>query len=132
VDPCFSPLPLLASRVSAGFPSPADDHVETQLDLNRYLIKHPAATFFMRVVGDSMQGVGIYSGDLLVVDRSLDPGDGSVVVAVVNGELTVKILRRSPQILALQAANRNYPMLVIQDHMDFQVWGVVTAAIHHV
>lgn len=79
-----------------------------------------------------MQGVGIHTGDLLVVDRSLDPGDGSVVVAVVNGELTVKILRRSPQILALQAANRNYPMLVIQDHMDFQVWGVVTAAIHHV
>ncbi len=79
-----------------------------------------------------MQGVGIHSGDLLVVDRSLDPGDGSVVVAVVNGELTVKILRRSPQILALQAANCNYPMLVIQDPMDFQVWGVVTAAIHHV
>ncbi|NJK62408.1 MAG: translesion error-prone DNA polymerase V autoproteolytic subunit [Synechococcaceae cyanobacterium SM2_3_1] len=132
MEPWVSPLPLLASRVSAGFPSPADDHIETQLDLNRYLIKHPAATFFMRVAGDSMQGVGIHSGDLLVVDRSLDPCDGSVVVAVVNGDLTVKILRRSSQILALQAANRNYPTLVIQDHMDFQVWGVVTAAIHYV
>ena len=76
--------------VVAGFPSPADDYIESKLDLNEHLIRRPAATFFVRVSGDSMQGVGIYSGDLLVVDRSLEPKDGDIAIAVVNGELTVK------------------------------------------
>jgi DNA polymerase V len=86
-------LPLYSCPVSAGFPSPADDYLEGQLDLNQHLIKHPVATFFVRVAGDSMVGAGIHSGDLLIVDRSLEPSDGRVVIAIVNGELLVKRLR---------------------------------------
>src|SRR5471030_2397814 len=85
--------PLFAARVPAGFPSPADDYIERSLDLNEHLIRHPAATFFVRASGDSMTG-SIHSGDLLVVDRSLEAADGSVVIAVIDGELTVKRLRR--------------------------------------
>jgi DNA polymerase V len=83
-------LPLFLESVSAGFPSPADDYLENKLDLNQHLIKNPPATFFVRVTGDSMVDAGIYSGDILVVDRSLNPKDGNIVIAVINGELTVK------------------------------------------
>lgn len=88
-------LPVFLGRLPAGFPSPADDYIEGKLDLNRHLIKHPAATFFVRVTGNSMTGAGIHSGDLLIVDRSLEPTDGHVVVAVLDGELTVKRLQMS-------------------------------------
>lgn len=115
--------------VVAGFPSPADDYIESKLDLNEHLIHRPAATFFVRVSGDSMQGVGIYSGDLLVVDRSIEPKDNDVVIAVVNGELTVKRLHRRGKKLLLVAANDNYPSLEIDEYVEFQIWGVVTSAI---
>lgn len=87
-------LPLFASKIPAGFPSPADDYVEDMLDLERLLVKHPAATFYLRVSGDSMSGAAIMSGDILVVDRSLEPRDGRIVVASIDSELTVKRLHR--------------------------------------
>ncbi len=120
---------LFESRVSAGFPSPATDYEEDKLDLNKYLIKHPAATFFVRAIGDSMIGAGIHCGDLLVVDRSIEPRDKSIVIAVVNGELTVKRIRIGEKI-TLEPENENYCACEIDENADFQVWGVVTNVIH--
>ena len=123
-------LPLFLERVSAGFPSPADDYMEDRLDLNRHLVKHPAATFFVRASGDSMRGAGIHSGDILVVDRSLEPVNNSVVIAVINGELTVKRIMKSREKLFLIPENESYRPIEIRDGMDFEVWGVVTTVIH--
>ncbi len=121
---------LFEAKVSAGFPSPAADYEEDKLDLNKYLIKHPAATFFVRVTGYSMMGAGIYSGDLLVVDRSLEPRDKSVVIAVIDGELTVKRIRIGKKKITLEPENENYSVQQITEDTDFQVWGVVTNVIH--
>lgn len=123
-------VPLFASRVPAGFPSPADDHQEDALDLNEHLVRHPAATFFVRVQGDSMTGAGIHHGDLLVVDRSLEPKSGAVVVAVVNGELTVKRLRVDAGGVWLLPENPAYPPLEIRDGLDLTIWGVVAHVVH--
>ncbi|MEY4598156.1 MAG: polymerase subunit [Pseudomonadota bacterium] len=123
-------LPLGAGRVAAGFPSPATDHVEQRLDLSEYLVLHPEATFFLRVKGDSMTGAGIHHGDLLIVDRSLSPASGRVVVATLNGELTVKRLQRSRGKLTLKAENPAYPDLAVSDEHDFQIWGVVAHVVH--
>ncbi|MEM6614811.1 MAG: translesion error-prone DNA polymerase V autoproteolytic subunit [Cyanobacteria bacterium P01_C01_bin.72] len=116
--------------VSAGFPSPAEDYIEGKLDLNQHLIPHPLATFFVRVSGDSMIGAGIHSGDLLIVDRSLSAREGSVIIAVVNGELLVKRLHFDGQQPCLMAENPEYSAIEITEAMDFQVWGVVTSVIH--
>lgn len=124
------PLPLFTCPVSAGFPSPAEDYIEGKLDLNQHLIKNPVATFFVRVTGDSMIGVGIHSGDLLIVDRSLEPRDNKVVIAVVDGELLVKRIRIRKRKVYLVAENPDYPPLAIAPEMDFQIWGVVTNVIH--
>ena len=126
--PC--PLPLFLARVSAGFPSPADDYLDGRLDLNEHLIKHPAATFFVRAAGDSMIGAGIHSGDILVVDRSLEPGASSVVIAVINGDLTVKRILRTGGKLFLAPENPRYRPIEICEGMEFEVWGVVTSVIH--
>lgn len=123
--------PLFESRIPAGFPSPAADYEEDRLDLNRYLVKHPAATFFVRAVGDSMIGAGIHCGDLLVVDRSLEPKDKSVVIAVVDGELTVKRIRIDRRKIILEPENESYSARQITEGTDFQVWGVVTSVIHN-
>ncbi|CAN1212055.1 translesion error-prone DNA polymerase V autoproteolytic subunit [Tumidithrix helvetica PCC 7403] len=123
-------LPLYLCPVSAGFPSPAEDYIEGRLDLNRYLVKHPAATFFVRVTGDSMIDAGIHPGDLLIVDRAIAPTNGKIVIAVLNGELTVKRVRQSKQKLFLMPENPQYPSLEIRSEMDFQIWGVVTNVIH--
>ena len=123
--------PLFESRVPAGFPSPAADYEEDGLDLNRYLIRHPAATFFVRAVGDSMIGAGIHCGDLLVVDRSLEPKDKSVVIAVVDGELTVKRIKIERRKITLEPENESYSARQITEDTDFQVWGVVTSVIHN-
>ena len=123
-------LPLFLERVSAGFPSPADDYMEDRLDLNRYLVKHPAATFFVRASGDSMIGAGIHSGDILVVDRSLEPANNSVVIAALNGELTVKRLVKTAGRLHLVPENERHRPIEIREGMDFEVWGVVTNVIH--
>ena len=116
--------------VSAGFPSPAADYEEDKLDLNRHLIKNPAATFFVKANGDSMIGAGIHNGDLLVVDRSIEPKDRSVVIAVVSGEFTVKRLRISRKKIVLESENRNYPAKEINQETEFEVWGVVTNVVH--
>jgi len=122
--------PLAQSYVPAGFPSPADDYIERRLDLNEHLIRHPAATFFVRVTGDSMTGAGISSGDLLVVDRSLEPVDNSVVIAGVDGELTVKRIRKQKGRVYLVPDNDGYEPIEIKEEMNFEIWGVATSVIH--
>lgn len=121
---------LYSSRVEAGFPSPADDFLETSLDLNDHLVKHPAATFFVRVNGSSMIGVGIHHDDILIVDRSLTPKQGSVIIAVINGELTVKTLEYKGKKPLLVPANPDYTTIEITEEMDFRIWGVVTSVVH--
>lgn len=121
--------PLFTVSVSAGFPSPADDHVDRKLDLNDYLIQHPSATFFVRVSGDSMTGAGIHNGDLLVVDRAVEAKDGSIVVAVLNGEFTVKRLKRQKDAVLLLPENSNYKPIAVSSDMGFEVWGVVTGLV---
>jgi DNA polymerase V len=122
--------PIFTAKVPAGFPSPAADYEEDKLDLNRHLIRNPAATFFVRVAGDSMVKAGIHDGDLLVVDRSIEPKDKNVIIAVVNGELTVKRIRIRKNKLTLVAENENYQSQEIKEEMEFEVWGVVTNVIH--
>ena len=114
-------LPLFISRVQAGFPSPADDYLEGALDLNEHLIKRPAATFFLRVTGDSMTGAGIHSGDLLIVDKSITPADGMIVIAVVDGELTVKRLYFRHGKIRLMAENPAYRPIPIGCGQDLHV-----------
>ena len=125
-------LPLYLSHIKAGFPSPADDYLDRKLDLNEHLIKHPASTFFVKVKGDSMTGAGINSGDILIVDRSLEPKDKRIIVAVVNGDFTVKRISKINDELFLIAENPKYDPIEIKDGMDFEVWGVVVHVIHSV
>lgn len=122
--------PIFIAKVPAGFPSPAADYEEDKLDLNKHLIRNPAATFFVRVTGHSMVKAGIHDGDLLVVDRSIEPRDKNVVIAVVNGELTVKRIRIRKNKLSLEAENESYQSQEINEEMEFEVWGVVTNVIH--
>lgn len=134
VRPAPSPpltSPVFTVGVSAGFPSPADDHIEGSLDLNRHLVKHPAATFFVRASGDSMTGAGIHDGDLLIVDRALEAKDKSIVIAILGGEFTVKRISRKTGKILLLPENRNYPPIEVAEGSDFEVWGVVTHVIHH-
>jgi DNA polymerase V len=123
-------LPYYTERISAGFPSPAEDHIEKKLDLNELVIKHPAASYFVKVTGDSMKNSGINDGDILVVDRSLSPGDNDIVIAVLDGELTVKRVKRSRKELYLAPENPEFEPIKITPEMDLTVWGVVTAVIH--
>jgi len=122
--------PLLANPVIAGFPSPAEQYVETPLDLNELLVRKPAATFFVRAAGDSMTGMGIQPGDILVVDRSLTAEDKMIVIAAVDREFTVKMLRKDKDGIRLEAANRKYKTIVLKEGMELQIFGVVTAVIH--
>ncbi len=124
-------LPFFES-VSAGFPSPAADYMDKKLDLNELCIKNPSATFFIRVEGDSMQGVGIFNGDILIVDRSLNAKPRDIIVAVVDGEFLVKRLCRQGKTVFLAAENFGYPPILIEENTNFQVWGVVTKVIHNV
>lgn len=116
--------------VPAGFPSPAQDHYRGPIDLNEHLILDRTSTFIVRVAGDSMTGAGIFDGDELLVDRSLDAGEGDVVVAIVDGELTVKRLARSSGGLMLRAENPRYPSIPLVGEQEMIVWGVVTHNIH--
>ncbi|WP_261642039.1 translesion error-prone DNA polymerase V autoproteolytic subunit [Erwinia mallotivora] len=118
-------LPLYLERVPCGFPSPAQDYVEDALDLNNLVVKHPGATYFVRVSGDSMLDAGISDGDLLVVDRSLSAEHGDIVVAAVAGEFTVKELRTRPSV-QLIPHNSNYSPLTFQDEEELEIFGVVT------
>ena len=123
-------LPLMLSAVPCDFPSPAEDYVERSLNLHEHYVKNPASTFFMRTIGDSMNGAGIFSGDLLIVDRSLQARNGRVVIAVVNGELTVKRLIRQNGCTLLMPENPDFKPLDISEHEDVTIWGVVTEVIH--
>jgi DNA polymerase V len=123
-------LPLFTTAVEAGFPSPADDYIDRSLDLHDALVTRPAATFFVRARGHSMIGAGIHDGDLLVVDRSVSPVPGHVVIVAVDGELTIKRLQQSDTGLQLVPENDEYAAIEIGEDTDARVWGVVTWAIH--
>lgn len=123
-------IPLFMERVSAGFPSPAQDYVEQTLDLNELCIKHPAATFFVRAEGDSMVEAGIYPNDILVVDRSLQAAHGDIVIASVHGELTVKELELSPTV-RLIPRNKAYQPIEIPEGADLEIFGVVTSIVRN-
>lgn len=125
-------LPLAESEIKAGFPSPADDFMEDALDLNEHLIDHPSATFFVRVSGDSMVDAGIHDGDILIVDRALEPANGKVVIAVLDGQLSVKRLRKQNGNVSLEPENDDYGPLEITEENDLRIWGVVTRVIHSV
>lgn len=126
--PCARPLFL--ARVRAGFPSPADDYVDRTLDLNDLVVRRPEATFFVRVEGDSMVDAGIHPGDLLVVDRSVEAGDGDVVIAAIDGEMTVKRVRQDEEALWLVADNEAYPPQRVTT--ELVIWGVVQHVVHEV
>jgi DNA polymerase V len=121
--------PLILALVAAGSPSPADDHLDRDLDLHKLLIQHPAATYYVRLAGDSMQGAGLYDGDILVVDRSLEPKHNHIVIAVLNGELTVKRLFRQGTLVQLRPANHRSPIITITPDQELLIWGVVTGSI---
>ena len=119
-----------SASVQAGFPSAADDYIERKLDLNELLIHRPASTFFVRVEGESMANANIHTGDILIVDRALQAGEGSIVVAILNGEFTVKRITMKNGKMALLPENPAFAQIPIFAEADFQVWGVVTYTIH--
>ena len=127
----IQPIPLYNS-IAAGFPSPAEDHMDSSLDLNQHLIKHPSATFYVYARGDSMVSVGISDGDMLIVDRSLEATNDSIVVAIINGEFTVKSISKVNEHLYLMPHNTSYNPIEITEEMDFEIWGIVTHSIHSV
>lgn len=126
----LQPIPLFNTSIPAGFPSPADDDIDMHLDLNEHMVKHPAATFFVKVEGESMRDAGILSGDILVVDRSLTPLHGKIIVAVVNGDFTVKRMVIKNGRVFLAPENPSYKTIEINESSQFHVWGVVTYVIH--
>lgn len=128
-NPVALARPLFSCSVPAGFPSPADDYIEGQLDLNEYFVEHPAATFYVRVTGESMTGAGIFPDDILIVDRSLDAQHGKIVITVVNRELTVKRLYRRGAVIELRPENPAFPVMVCKDDMELLIWGVVCGVV---
>ena len=123
-------IPVFLDKVSAGFPSPATDYMENKLDLNEYLIRHPAATFIVKASGSSMVNADIYSGDLLIVDRSVTPKSNNIVIASIFGDLTVKKLKKKEKSFFLISANDEYPSIEVKEEMECFIWGVVTYIIH--
>jgi len=123
-------IPLLNDSVSAGFPSPADDYTEENIDLNEHLISNPFSTFFLRVKGESMINAGIKDKDLIIVDKSLIAKPGDIVIAMIDGEFTIKRLSIKNDELYLKAENHNYPDFSFKNHIDIQIWGVVIYSIH--
>ena len=122
-------LPLSTNGISAGFPSPADDHLEDIIDLNQQLIKNKEATFFGRAEGDSMIGAGIGNGDLLVIDKSLRPKNDNIAVCFLDGEFTVKRIKIEKDIIWLVAENEKYQPIKVTSENDFVIWGIVTHCI---
>lgn len=123
---------MFAHKIPAGFPSPANDFVEKTLSLDELLVEHPIATFFVQVSGDSMKNAGILTGDVLVVDRSKEPANKNIVVAVVNGEMTVKRLLRNGSSIELHAENQNYKPIIFQGTEDLTIWGVVVGVVRKI
>ncbi len=124
-------IPIVHAYVTAGFPSPALDYQDEKIDLNRHLVKHPASTFYIRVCGDSMLEKGIFPQDLVVVDKSLPTRNGSIVVAILNGEFTIKeFFQDNNKKFFLKPANKNYPIIEVKSDDEFEIWGVATHVIH--
>ncbi|AKQ47718.1 hypothetical protein TH63_13595 [Rufibacter radiotolerans] len=123
-------IPLFASYISAGFPSPADDYLEDRIELGEYLVQNPTSTFMMKVKGNSMRDANIHEGDLLVIDKSLKPRDGLPVVCFLDGEFTVKTFRKIKDKVFLEPANPAYPRIEITEEMDMRVWGVIVWILH--
>jgi DNA polymerase V len=121
---------LYTERVAAGFPSPADDYLEDKIDLNQYLVKHPASTFLVRASGNSMINAGIFPNDILVVDKSIKAENGNVVIAIIDGELTVKRYLKKRSSIVLQPENEDYEPIELNGKSEAQIWGVVTSVIH--
>ena len=126
----LSDIPLYGDSVPAGFPSPADDYIDMDLNLHDYLVKNPSATFCVKAIGDSMIDAGINNSDIMVVDRALTPKNNDIILAVINSEFTVKRIKKNEDDLYLMPANENYNPIKITEEMNFQVWGVVTFIIH--
>ena len=123
-------LPLVSASVEAGFPSPADDHLERGIDLNEELIRNSAATFLVRVKGDSMRDAGIHAGDVLIVDKSLTPTDRKIVVAMIDGNFTVKRFRKRGVQVFLEAENPDFPPIEVTEGQELSIFGVVSYIIH--
>ena len=123
-------LPLVSASVEAGFPSPADDHLERGIDLNEELIRNPAATFLVRVKGESMRDAGIHAGDVLIVDKSLAPTDRKIVVAMIDGNFTVKRFRKRGGQVFLEAENPEFPPIEVTEGQELSIFGVVSYIIH--
>jgi len=130
--PHSQPMPLVSASVQAGFPSPADDYIDRTLDLNELLVDHPAATFFIRVSGDSMKDAGIYHGNILIVDRAETPKSGNIIIAALDGELTVKRLLKDSTGLYLVPENPQYKAIRVSEESNFEIWGVVIHVINTV
>jgi len=124
-------LSLFLTPVAAGFPSPASDYIDKNIDLNEILIKNKVASFLVKAMGDSMVNAGIFSGDILIVDKSINPENNNIVVAIINGEFTVKRLIKDKQKIFLQPENPKYKPIEISVEDDFKIWGVVTFVIHN-
>lgn len=122
-------LPYIASGISAGFPSPALDFIDLSIDLNRHLVKHPSSTFYGRVKGDSMKDAGIHDGDLLVIDKSLNPTNDKIAVCYIDGEFTLKRIRLEKDCCWLMPANDQYSPIKVSEENDFLIWGIVTHVI---
>lgn len=129
-SPLGTPITALVGSVSAGFPSPGQDYSQTQIDLTELLIRDQVSTFIVRVSGSSMEGAGISDGDELIVDKGLEPRDGDVVIAALDGEMTVKRLSITPTGVVLKAENSEYPNIVVPELADLKIWGVATTCLH--
>ncbi len=125
-------LPYADGGVKAGFPSPAQEYLDCAIDLNRDLVRHPESTFYARVEGDSMEGAGVYEGDILVIDKILEVQDGDMAVCIINGEFTVKFIELRGHAVTLHPANPAYAPITVGEGDRFDVWGVVTYVIHRV
>lgn len=122
-------LPIADDGIKAGFPSPAQDFMDLAIDLNKELVRHPASTFYGRVRGDSMQGAGVYDGDILIIDKSLEPQNGDMAVCFVDGEFTIKHIRIEKDVVWLIPANDHYKPIKVTEENDFLIWGIVTYSI---
>lgn len=122
-------LPIADGGIKAGFPSPAQDFMDLSIDLNKELVKHPSSTFYGRVSGDSMIDAGIYDGDILIIDKSLEPKDGDMAVCFIDGEFTIKYIKIEEKVIWLVPANENYKPIKVTEENDFLIWGIVTYSI---
>lgn len=122
-------LPIADGGIKAGFPSPAQDFMDLSIDLNKELVKHPSSTFYGRVSGDSMIDAGIYDGDILIIDKSLEPKDGDMAVCFIDGEFTIKYIKIEEKVIWLVPANENYKPIKATEDNDFLIWGIVTYSI---